>query len=73
MTVLAHGDQPELYGLPRDPTMPLAVRLWKGPLKWLGNLAMLGGSSGRALRPFRADLDAQEDQNGPTDAGTVRR
>ena len=43
MTVLAFGDQPELYGLPRDPTVPLAVRLWKGPLKWLGNLAMLGG------------------------------
>jgi formate dehydrogenase iron-sulfur subunit len=43
VTVLAFGDRPELYGLPKDPTVPLAVRLWKGPLKWLGNMAMLGG------------------------------
>jgi formate dehydrogenase iron-sulfur subunit len=43
VTVLAYADQPELYGLPRNPTIPLAVRLWKGPLKTLGNLAMLGG------------------------------
>ena len=33
VTVLAFGDRPELYGLPRNPTIPLAVRLWKGPLK----------------------------------------
>ena len=46
VTVLAFGDRPELYGLPRDPTVPLAVRLWKGPLKWIGNLAMLGGVLG---------------------------
>ena len=25
---LAYADQPELYGLPRNPTIPLAVRLW---------------------------------------------
>jgi formate dehydrogenase beta subunit len=43
VTVLVHGDQPELYGLPTDPTIPAAVRLWKGPLKWLGNAAMLSG------------------------------
>jgi formate dehydrogenase beta subunit len=43
VTVLAFGDRPELYGLPKDPTVPLAVRVWKGPLKWFGNLAMLGG------------------------------
>jgi formate dehydrogenase beta subunit len=43
VTVLAFGDRPELYGLPKDPTVPLAVRIWKGPLKWFGNLAMLGG------------------------------
>ena len=46
VTVLAYGDRPELYGLPRDPTIPLAVRLWKGPLKWIGNLAMVGGILG---------------------------
>src|SRR5918992_1338899 len=43
VTVLAHGDRPELYGLPANPTVPLAVSFWKGPLKWLGNVAMLGG------------------------------
>jgi formate dehydrogenase iron-sulfur subunit len=43
VTVLAYGDQPELYGLPQNPTVPLAVQLWKGPLKWIGNLAMIGG------------------------------
>jgi formate dehydrogenase beta subunit len=46
VTVLAFGDQPELYGLPRDPTIPAVVRLWKGPLKWLGNVAMIGGLLG---------------------------
>lgn len=43
VTVLAFGDRPELYGLPRNPEVPLLVRLWKGPLKALGNLAMIGG------------------------------
>ena len=46
VTVLAYGDRPELYGLPRDPTVPLSVRVWKGPLKWIGNVAMLGGLLG---------------------------
>jgi formate dehydrogenase beta subunit len=46
ITVLAYGDKPELYGLPRDPTIPTIVRFWKGPLKWLGNLAMIGGLLG---------------------------
>jgi hypothetical protein len=43
VTVLAYADRPELYGLPKNPTIPLAVRLWKGPLKTIGNVAMLGG------------------------------
>jgi formate dehydrogenase beta subunit len=43
VTVLAFGDRPELYGLPRNPAVPFAVRMWKGPLKALGNVAMLGG------------------------------
>jgi formate dehydrogenase beta subunit len=43
VTVLAFGDRPELYGLPKDPVVPLAVRIWKGPLKWTGNLAIVGG------------------------------
>jgi hypothetical protein len=43
ITVLAFGDRPDLYGLPRDPVVPAVVKLWKGPLKWVGNFAMLGG------------------------------
>lgn len=41
--VLPHGDRVEDYGLPRDPTLSLAVVLWKQPLKWLGGIMMMGG------------------------------
>src|SRR4051795_6491076 len=42
--VLHDATQPELYGgLPKDPQVPLLVRIWKGPLKWLGNFAMVAG------------------------------
>jgi formate dehydrogenase beta subunit len=53
VTVLAHGDTPELYGLPSNPTVPLAVRVWKGPLKWLGNLAALSGLALAAVHYVR--------------------
>ena len=42
VTVLAHGDHPEWYGLPKDPQVPLGVKLWKGFLRPLGFLAVLG-------------------------------
>jgi formate dehydrogenase iron-sulfur subunit len=29
------------------------VRLWKGPLKWLGNLAIVGGLAAMALHYMR--------------------
>ncbi len=38
--MLAYGDKPELYGLPRNPTVPASVRVAKGPLRWLGLAAM---------------------------------
>lgn len=41
--VLAQGDTPEIYGLPRDPSVSVAVTLWKKPLKWFGGLMMMGG------------------------------
>ncbi|OFW26661.1 MAG: formate dehydrogenase subunit beta [Acidobacteria bacterium RIFCSPLOWO2_02_FULL_65_29] len=53
VTVLAFGDRPELYGLPRNPTIPLAVRLWKGPIKAIGNLAILGGFVAAAVHFVR--------------------
>jgi formate dehydrogenase beta subunit len=43
ITVLAHGDNLEGYGLPKNPTIPLAVTLWKTPMKWLGNFGILAG------------------------------
>ena len=45
--VLHDATKPELYGgLPSNPTIPLAVKFWKHPLKWLGNLALIGGLVG---------------------------
>lgn len=41
MYVLPHADQPEKYGLPRDPQISPWVEFWKGISKPLG-LAMLG-------------------------------
>jgi formate dehydrogenase beta subunit len=52
--VLHDITNPEAYGgLPRDPRVPWGVRLWKGPLKWLGNLAMIGGLIGVTLHYLR--------------------
>ena len=42
VTVLAHGDHPEWYGLPKDPVIPLAVRISKSLLRPLGLFAMAG-------------------------------
>jgi len=41
--VLKHADKPADYGLPANPTIPWTVSLWKGPVKWLGNLVFFGG------------------------------
>lgn len=44
--VLALGDQPELYGLPKDPHVPWTVTIWKNVLKPFGALAMVAGLFG---------------------------
>ena len=44
--ILKDATQPEAHGLPRDPTIPLSITLWKGPLKWLGAMALAGGILG---------------------------
>jgi len=52
--VLHDATNPEAYGgLPKNPRVPLSVKLWKGPLKWLGNLAMIGGLLGVTLHYLR--------------------
>jgi len=56
--VLHDATKPEIYGgLPSDPHVPWTVKLWKGPLKWLGNVAMVGGLIGlvRALFAVRPE------------------
>src|SRR5205807_9314859 len=42
ITVLAHGDHPEWYGLPKDPQVPVAVSLWKNVARPLAALAIAG-------------------------------
>jgi formate dehydrogenase iron-sulfur subunit len=45
---------PEAYGgLPSNPHVPWSVRLWKGPLQWLGSLAIVGGLIGVTLHYLR--------------------
>jgi len=54
MYVLHDITNTEAYGgLPANPHVPWTVRFWKGPLKWLGNLAMLGGLIGVTLHYLR--------------------
>jgi formate dehydrogenase iron-sulfur subunit len=43
VTVVAHGDRLDEYGLPQNPSIPLALILWKKPLRWLGSLGMIAG------------------------------
>ena len=51
--VLPHADQPEVYGLPRDPKVSPVVRLWKGPLKWIGKFVLWAGVLGAFLHYIR--------------------
>src|ERR1700685_571646 len=54
-------------GLPKDPPIPGFVRFWKGPAKWIGNLAMLGGIVGVTLHYLRfgpKTVDATKHENG---------
>src|SRR5690349_4692407 len=39
ITVLAHGDHLEWYGLPKDPHVPTGVKLWKNVLRPVGVIA----------------------------------
>jgi formate dehydrogenase beta subunit len=45
--VLGDAKHPENYGgLPADPRVPVFVKLWKGPLKWLGGIGLMAGVFG---------------------------
>jgi formate dehydrogenase iron-sulfur subunit len=46
VTVLAHGDHPDWYGLPADPHVPLLTRFWKSVLRPIGFVAIVGAVIG---------------------------
>jgi hypothetical protein len=68
--VLHDAKNPEIYGgLPKDPHVPLSVKLWKGPLKWLGNIAIVGGVIGLFVHylrygPKERDVELQGPRQG---------
>jgi len=62
--VLHDATEPELYGgLPKHPSIPWTVKLWKGPLKWLGNVAMVGGLIGLFVHYLRFGPKSREDED----------
>jgi formate dehydrogenase beta subunit len=46
VTVLAHGDHPDWYGLPADPHVPILVKFWKNVLRPIGMVAIFGAVLG---------------------------
>jgi hypothetical protein len=69
--VLHDATNPEAYGgLPSDPQIPWTVRFWKSPLKWLGNLAMIGGLVGMFVHFLRyGPKIVKEDQETAREGG----
>jgi formate dehydrogenase iron-sulfur subunit len=70
VTVLAHGDHPEWYDLPRDPRVPILVKVWKKFLRPLGAIAIFGAVIGAFAHytkygPKKAVGVQDEDQNLP--------
>jgi formate dehydrogenase iron-sulfur subunit len=51
--VLNNAKHPESYALPADPSIPFFVKMWKGPLKWLGGLGMAVGVLGVFMHYIR--------------------
>ena len=64
--VLHDATDPERYGgLPKDPRVPVMARIWKGPLKWLGGLAMTFGALGMFMHYVRfgpKEVDKEEEK-----------
>jgi formate dehydrogenase iron-sulfur subunit len=46
ITVLAHGDHLEWYDLPKNPHVPIVVKIWKNVLRPLGVVAIVGAVIG---------------------------
>jgi formate dehydrogenase iron-sulfur subunit len=66
VTVLAHADHPEWYGLPKDPHVPLLVKFWKSVLRPLGVVAIFGavaGAFGHFTKYGRKEVAGADDEN----------
>ena len=65
VTVLAHGDHPEWYGLPANPHVPLLARFWKSILRPLGVVAIFGtvlGVFGHFTKYGRKQVAGSQDE-----------
>ena len=62
--VLHDKDKPEQYSLPADPAVPFFVKMWKGPLKWLGGLGIAAGVLGVFMHYIRFGPKPLEDHDG---------
>jgi len=51
--VLDRASEPDKYALPADPTVPFFVKMWKGPLKWLGGIGIAAGVLGVFMHRVR--------------------
>ena len=51
--VLKDADDPESYGLPKDPKIHWTISLWQGPLKWFGGFVLAGGILGTFFHYLR--------------------
>ena len=77
VTILAHGDHPEWYDLPKDPHVPLLVKFWKHvfrPLAAVGIFAAVLGAFAHYTKygPKKVAGADAEDTNLPT-PGTPER
>ena len=73
--VLHDAKNPEAYGgLPKDQHIPWTVKLWKMPLKWLGNIAIIGGVLGVFVHYLRfGPKPIPPDEENPPQAGVPRQ
>jgi formate dehydrogenase iron-sulfur subunit len=65
MYVLQHADQPQLYGLPREPAISPLVSLWKGVGKPLALLALGLAAVGSFFHYVKVGPNEVEDEAGP--------
>jgi formate dehydrogenase beta subunit len=68
VTVLAHGDHPEWYGLPKDPHIPTGVSFAKSVLKPLGLIAIFGAVAGMFGHFMRFGPKAPKEDGGDQEA-----